>query len=41
MKTGLMPRRIFFLSALMLSAGAAAGCSSKDKEGAGVEEGMT
>ncbi|WP_437676953.1 ABC transporter substrate-binding protein [Sorangium sp. So ce131] len=29
MKTGLMPRRAFFLSALMLS-GAAAGCSSKE-----------
>ncbi|WP_437316484.1 ABC transporter substrate-binding protein [Sorangium sp. So ce385] len=30
-----MPRRIIFLSALMLSASAAAGCSSKDKGGAG------
>ncbi|WP_437937271.1 ABC transporter substrate-binding protein [Sorangium sp. So ce341] len=39
MKTGLMPRRIFFLSALMLSAGAAAGCSSKDKGGAGAGRG--
>ncbi|XXY45069.1 ABC transporter substrate-binding protein [Sorangium sp. So ce269] len=30
MKTGLMPRRIFFLSALVLSASATAGCSSKE-----------
>ncbi|AUX37864.1 peptide ABC transporter substrate-binding protein [Sorangium cellulosum] len=39
MKAGPMPRRIFFLSALMLSASAAAGCSSKDKEGAGAARG--